>query len=176
MRKIVITLILAVFFFGCSAPVPKPTKQHTPPQKQHKHAVKQMFQSVSPQQAILVQHGKDKISCAHCGMNLVKFYKTNHSATYEDKPIQYCSLHCLAQHLKEGAEVQNPMVVGVDTLKFLPVLEAYYVVGSSKRGTMSRVSKYAFSSLDAAEQFQKQYGGKIVDFRAALEEAKKDFR
>jgi nitrous oxide reductase accessory protein NosL len=65
--------------------------------------------------------------------------------------------------------------VDVTSLKLLPVLEVYYVVDSSKRGTMSRVSKYAFLNLEDAKKFQKENGGKIMDFNAALEVAKKDF-
>jgi nitrous oxide reductase accessory protein NosL len=134
-----------------------------------------MFQSVKPEEATLVQEGEHNNSCVRCGMNLTKFYKTSHTATYNDKNVQYCSIHCLAEHLNEGVELKNPHVVDVTSLKLLPVLEVYYVVGSNKRGTMSRVSKYAFLNLEDAKKFQKENGGKIMDFNAALEVAKKDF-
>ena len=39
--------------------------------------MKPMFQSVDPSKATLVGSGEDKEYCAVCGMNLVKFYKTD---------------------------------------------------------------------------------------------------
>lgn len=135
-----------------------------------------MFQTVDKKDAILVQEGKNRQYCVICGMDLVKFYKTSYSATYNEKEHQYCSLHCLADHLGEGIELKNPKVVDVTTLKLIPVLEAYYVVGSKKKATMSKVSKYAFSSLKDAEDFQSKYGGEVMDFYGALEKAKEDFK
>lgn len=82
----------------------------------------------------------------------------------------------MADHLNQGVELKNPKVVDVTSLKPIPVLEAYYVIGSGVRGTMSRVSKYAFGTLEAAKQFQKKHGGKIMDFNGALQEAQKDFQ
>ncbi|MEN4052900.1 MULTISPECIES: nitrous oxide reductase accessory protein NosL [Sulfurimonas] len=141
-----------------------------------KPKMQKMFQTVDAKDAILVQKGEKKEHCAVCGMNLTKFYKTSHAAKLEGKNIQYCSIHCLTAHINEGAELENPMVVDVTTLKFIPVTEAFYVVGSDVPGTMSSVSKYAFKSLDAAKAFQKKHGGKILDFYSAWQEAKKDFQ
>ncbi len=137
---------------------------------------KQMFQTVDVKDAILVQKGEHKEHCAMCGMNLIKFYKTSHAAKLEGKNIQYCSIHCLTAHINEGAELENPMVVDVSSLKFIPVTEAFYVVGSDVPGTMTKVSKYAFKNLEDAKAFQKKHGGKILDFYSAWQEAKKDFK
>ena len=63
----------------------------------------------------------------------------------------------------------------VQTLKFIPVEKAHYVVGSDVKGTMSMVSKYAFGTKEAAEAFAKEHGGKVTDFKGAYEVAKKDF-
>lgn len=159
---------------------PKPTTKHVAKPKVMKHhAMKmntKMFQTVDAKDAHLVQKGEHKNSCIVCGMNLVKFYKTSHTAVDEGVEKQYCSIHCLASDLAKGKELQNPMVVDTKTLKFIPVLEAYYVVGSDVKGTMSRVSKYAFSSLSDAKKFQAKHGGEIMDFRAALDKAKEDFK
>ena len=140
-----------------------------------KPVVHKMFQSVNKKEAILIQQGANKEHCAICGMNLVKYYKTNHAAKLNGKNIQYCSIHCLTEHINEGAELENPMVVDVKTLKFIPVTEAFYVVGSDVQGTMTKVSKYAFKSLADAKAFQKKHGGKILDFYSAWQIAKKDF-
>jgi len=133
------------------------------------------FQSVDAKDAILLQTSKDKKYCAKCGMDLAKFYKTNHTAKIGSKVYQYCSIHCLEEHLGEGVTLKNPQVVNLSSLKFIDVKDAYYVVGSNKRGTMSRVSKYAFAKLADAKKFQVKNGGKIMRFKGALQEAKKDF-
>jgi hypothetical protein len=138
--------------------------------------VEKLFQTVPLKKATLLQKGVNKEHCAICGMNLVKYYKTNHAAKFNGQNIQYCSLHCLAKHIKEGAELENPMVVDVKTLKFIPVTEAFYVVGSNVKGTMSKTSKYAFKSLADAKAFKKEHGGKILDFYSAWQIAKKDFK
>jgi len=137
---------------------------------------KKMFQSVPKKDAILLQTGKDRRYCAMCGMDLVKFYKTSHSATKDSKVYQYCSIHCLEDHLGHGATLKNPKVVDVSSLKFISIKDAYYVVGSKKKGTMSRVSKYAFAKLEDAKEFQAKNGGKIMRFNDALKRAKEDFR
>ncbi len=185
MFKIFAYAVASLLLVGCAAENTPQVKEQTKTlEVQKKDEVKKpkskskyrMFQTVDAKDAILVQKGKNKQYCAICGMDLVKFYKTSYAATHNDKEYQYCSIHCLSDHLGEGIELKNPKVVDVTTLKFIPVLEAYYVVGSRKKGTMSKVSKYAFSSLKAAEIFQSKYGGEIMDFYGALEKAKEDFK
>ena len=163
MLKLFSMIIIGLFMIGCG-----PDK--TPSVKSG------MYQSVNEQDATLVQDGKDKKYCIKCGMNLVKFYKTSHSSTHDGKANQYCSLHCLADHLGEGVTLKNPKVVDVDSLKLISVSSAYYVVGSKKRGTMSRVSKYAFAEEEMAKKFQAVNGGNIMDFNKALEVSKEDFK
>ncbi|MFT7859517.1 MAG: nitrous oxide reductase accessory protein NosL [Sulfurimonas sp.] len=175
-KKILTAGIVLLAFSACSQKAPELAKHKEVPEKKMHHKPRVMFQSVDEKDAVLVQKGKEKYHCHICGMHLVKFYKTGYMAEGQDRAYQYCSLHCLADHLNQGAELKNPQVIDVSTLKPIPVLQAYYVVGSDVRGTMSRVSKYAFSTLEAAQKFQKEHGGKIVDFSSALKEAQKDFK
>ncbi len=163
MLKVYVAIVMGLLLVGCSM-------------EKEPHVSSKMFQSVSENQAVLVQSGKNKRYCARCGMDLVKFYKTSHNATYDGKKYQYCSIHCLEDHLGDGVELKNPQVVDVDSLKFIDVSKAFYVVGSKKRGTMSGVSKYAFADENMAKKFQKLYGGEIMDFTHALEVAREDFR
>lgn len=135
-----------------------------------------MFQSVNENQAVLVQDGKDKRYCSRCGMDLVKFYKTSHTAEENGKTHQYCSIHCLEDHLGEGITLKNPKVVDVASLKFIDASKAFYVVGSKKSATMSKVSKYAFLNESDAKVFQAKFGGEIMDFNGALSKAKEDFK
>lgn len=135
-----------------------------------------MFQTVDFKQATLLQDGKEKTSGVVCGMNLPMFYKTNHSATLDGKVRQYCSLHCLTEDLKvKKLKLENIQVVDVTTLKFIDAKKAFYVVGSSKKGTMSKTSKYAFANKKDAFIFSKKYGGKVIDFDGAMQKAMEDF-
>ncbi len=163
MFKIISLIALAFLIAGCG-PDKSPSVKSS------------MYQSVNENEATLVQSGKDKRYCVICGMDLVKFYKTSHTSTYKGKNYQYCSIHCLEEHLGEGITLKNPKVVDVASLKLIPVSQAYYVVGSKKRGTMSRKSKYAFSTKDDAKKFQTKFGGKIMDFNGAREVAQEDFK
>ncbi|MEA1891365.1 MAG: nitrous oxide reductase accessory protein NosL [Campylobacterota bacterium] len=163
MLKVYIVLVITLLMVGCG------------PEKSPK-VKSSMFQSVNPQEVTLLQNTKDKNSCPRCGMNLTRYYKTSHAAMHKDKQYQYCSIHCLEDHLGEGITLKNPQVVDVDSLKFMSVSKAHYVVGSSKRGTMTRVSKYAFLDEAMAKEFQAKYGGQLMDFNGALEKAKEDFK
>lgn len=163
MRKMYVAIVLALLFIGCATDKEPQVKSN-------------MFQSVSPTEATLTQTSKDKELCVRCGMNLVTYYKTSHAAEDEKRHYQYCSIHCLEDHLGEGVTLKSPKVVDVESLKLIPVGDAYYVVGSKVRGTMTRVSKYAFLSEAMAKEFQAKNGGEIMRFNEALEVAKKDFK
>lgn len=163
MSKIFFLIVSILLFIGCSS--------------QKEVAIKSaMFQTVTKKEAIILSKENHNASCPRCGMDLIKYYKTNHAASLDEKTYQYCSIHCLQEHLYDGVSLKNPQVVDVNSLKFIGVDKAYYVVGSSVKGTMSRVSKYAFSTKEEAEEFKKKYGGEVMDFYKALEVAKKDFR
>ncbi len=119
---------------------------------------------------VLVQKGPQKMWCNVCGMNLKMFYKTSHAAKLENGDMhQYCSIRCLAVDMhKHNIKLEDVKVVDAKTQKLIPALQAYYVVGSRIKGTMSKVSKIAFGSKKDAEAFAKKRGGKIVSFKEAL--------
>ncbi|WP_415406263.1 nitrous oxide reductase accessory protein NosL [Sulfurovum sp. CS9] len=135
-----------------------------------------MFQSVPKDKAILLQSGEDKASCITCGMKLPMFYKTNHAAHLDEAVRQYCSIHCLAEEKNiKKMPIKDFKVVDVKSLKFIDAKSAFYVVGSKKKATMSKVSKYAFAKKEDAVKFSKRYQGKVVNFDAAFKIALKDF-
>jgi len=172
MFKTVLTAIIMVALStGCSA---KEEMAVAKKQTQSKMQMK-MFQSVAADKAALLQEGKEKAYCPSCGMTLPMFYKTNHAATVNGKTKQYCSIHCVAEDILKGTDVSNIKVVDTNTLKFIDTSKAFYVLGSSKKGTMSAKSKYAFSTQKEAAAFAKANGGTVGDFNAALALAKKDF-
>ncbi len=121
--------------------------------------------------AVILQQGDAKDWCLVCGMNLKMFYKTNHAVElYDGKIKQYCSIHCLcSDKTNHKNQIKNIFVVDVKSEKMINVNDAFFVVGSDVPGTMSSVSKIAFSSKTDAEEFSKKYNGKnIWDFKTVL--------
>jgi nitrous oxide reductase accessory protein NosL len=133
------------------------------------------YRMVPMDQAELLQSGNAKMFCPKCGMTLPMFYRTNHAATVDGKVEQFCSMHCLVEEMNSGKKVSDIKVVDNSTLKFIPAQKAWYVVGSSKPATMSKVSKYAFGSKEAAEKFASENGGKVMNFADTLALAKKAY-
>ncbi|MRJ02055.1 MAG: nitrous oxide reductase [Epsilonproteobacteria bacterium] len=113
--------------------------------------------------------------CDICGMNLPKFFKTNHAVVLKDgSKKEYCSLHCFAQdYRKIGEKVERILVVDGATGEWIEAPQAFYVVGSDVEGTMSPVSKIAFKSREEAEKFVREHGGEIMDFDEVLKIALK---
>ena len=167
MIKILLPVLFTALFLGCCANETKEVKTDVK---------KVRFQSVLVKQATLLQDAKKNKSCAICGMHLPTFYKTNHAADTKDGIKQYCSIHCLAKDNEiNKTDLKNLRVVDTNSLEFIPALKAFYVVGSKKSATMSRVSKYAFSTKNEALDFAKKFGGKVMKFYDAYDEATKDF-
>ncbi len=129
------------------------------------------FRMVPMGKAQILQKGEAKMYCPKCGMTLPMFYRTNHAAKVNGKTEQFCSMHCLVEEIKSGKKVTDIQVVDNSTLKFIPAEKAWYVVGSSKPATMSKVSKYAFGTKEAAEAFAEKFGGKVMPFDAVLKMA-----
>lgn len=166
MKPWMVVAISAILFSGCA------TEEGVSIQT----AKFDRFQTVAEQDAVILQSGDHKLECPECGMNLPMFYKTNHTATSNGKVKQYCSIHCLVEDktIHKNA-VKDIKVVAVDTLKFIPVEQATYVVGSDVKGTMSGLSKYAFEGRMSAQRFAIEHQGKIMRFDEAYAYALKDF-
>jgi len=164
MKKILLSLVIA-----CGTLMASGMGQQAP-----KHMPK-MFQSVPMNEATILQDGKSKMFCPKCGMTLPMFYKTNMAAKVDGKVKQYCSIHCLVDDINSGAKVSDIKVVDTNSLKFIDAKDAYFVVGSNKKGTMTKVSKYAFASKDDAKAFASKFGGDVMDFEHTLALAKKQF-
>jgi len=132
------------------------------------------YRSVPLKQATLLKSGKEKMYCSVCGMTLPAFYKTNHAADHDHAHDQYCSIVCMIEDaVVNGKDLTNFKVVDNSTLKFIPSSDAIFVVGSKKPGTMSIISKYAFGTKSAALKFQKENGGKLMDFNTLVKHVKK---
>lgn len=152
--KVILILMMALFLGLSSVSAQEFTKSAT----------------VKPE---LVQQGEQKEWCPVCGMSIGMFYKTSHtSKIHNHQERQYCSMRCLAVDMQEHKiDVNDIKVVDSSTQKLIEAKSAFYVVGSDVAGTMSKVSKLAFADKEAAEDFNMEHGGKVVDFTVALKMA-----
>ena len=134
----------------------------------------EIFTKRASGEPILTQEGAKKHWCPICGMSLKKFYKTSHTSG-EDKK-QFCSIRCLAVALDANNSIGIGKVVDAKTEKLIYQKNAFYVVGSEIQGTMTKVSKLAFSTKKDAEAFIEEYDGKIVKGEYALDMARKSLK
>jgi len=111
-----------------------------------------------------VFHGR----CPNCGMTRAMWARTWKTFDLAQGHSEACSFHCLVEQAEKSAQAP----AAVQTALFLqprgmvPAGDAWYVVGSSARGTMTKVSKAAFASRAAADEFARICGGRIMDFTA----------
>ncbi len=166
-KLLILIATVALLFAGCA---------ETSKGAGKKMMMKARYQSVKMDQAELLMEGKNRTSCTICGMKLPMFYKTSHAAKVDGHQHQFCSIHCLANTIKSGKKVTEMKVVDNESLKFIDAKEAWYAVKSSKPGTMSKVSKYAFKDKAKAEAFAKEFGGEVMNFEGAMAVAQKDFK
>ena len=134
----------------------------------------EMFQTVEAKDATLIKSDSAKEFCNVCGMHLTKYYKTNHTAEFiNGHKEQYCSMHCLAEvHKNYADKIKLIQVVDTNSLKLIDAKKAFYVVGSSKEGTMSAISEYAFLNKEDAIKFKNEFGGEIKSFEETLKTSK----
>jgi nitrous oxide reductase accessory protein NosL len=132
------------------------------------------FNKMATGEPELIQKGDEKAYCPICGMSLKMFYKTSHSVILKDGTAkQYCSMRCLAADWASiEANVKQTLVTDVKSEKLIDVKSAFYVVGSKVPGTMSMVSKLAFSTEADAKAFAAENGGEVMNFDAAFAKAK----
>jgi nitrous oxide reductase accessory protein NosL len=116
--------------------------------------------------------------CPYCGMDRTQWHHSRHLVHYADDLVDgTCSLHCaaisLAINLDRGPKAIYAADFGAaaEPKPLVNVDEATYLVGSKLKGTMTKISKVAFASADAAKAAQAENGGEIGDFNAALKAA-----
>lgn len=118
-------------------------------------------------------HAEEQKYCPLCSMNLKMFWKTSHWLTFSNGTrTGYCSIHCASKVYQKGpTEIDRWEVADYDTKKLIDGRKAHFLIGSDLPGTMTPVSKLAFSSLDVAKRYQKEHGGSIGTLDDALKRA-----
>ncbi|RXJ69692.1 hypothetical protein CRV08_03025 [Halarcobacter ebronensis] len=136
------------------------------------------FNKEAQKEPVLVQKGSEKHWCPVCGMSIKKYYKTSHTAKLENgNQRQYCSLACLVKDKEEYGILEDSIqVVDAKTEKLIQAKNAFYVIDSRVKGTMSMVSKLAFQNKNDAQDFIKKYGGKLATFEKAQKLAQESMK
>ena len=138
---------------------------------------KQDDKYLSVKKEIKVESINSEMGCENCGMNLKKFISTSHAVKMKNGDSHfYCSINCSTvawETLKENAE--SVFAIDYGLTKYFPVKEMHYVIGCNLRGTMTKISKFAFIEMEKAENFNSTFSGKEVvnydqAFNMSLEE------
>ena len=115
-----------------------------------------------------------KGQCPNCGMLRGQWARTWVSFENAEGKSEACSLHCLADVARKSDEVPRHVQVALYTrpAAMHPAEHAFFVVGSSARGTMTLQSKIAFANQKAADRFIRFCGGQRTSFDAAFDLAR----
>jgi len=118
-----------------------------------------------------------KTSCLICGMEQEKFGHTWMVIEYEDGTTKgFCSIHCAAIELAQSLD-KTPKSIKVgdyNTKKLIDAERAFWVIGGSKMGVMTKRAKFAFENKEDAEKFMKENGGTPATFDDAMKAAYED--
>ncbi len=110
---------------------------------------------------------KEHPSCKYCGMDREKLAHSRMYIEYDDGTIVgTCSLHCAAIDLAINID-KTPKAIWVgdyNTKKLIDAEKAFWVVGGSKMGVMTKRAKWAFEKKEDAEKFIKENGGNLSTF------------
>jgi len=120
---------------------------------------------------------KEIPACKYCGMNREMFAHSRMMIEYNDgSKVGLCSLHCAAVDMALNLD-KTPVLIQVgdyDTKGLINAETAFWVIGGSKPGVMSKNAKWAFADKVAAEKFQGLNGGRLGTFDDALQASYED--
>lgn len=141
----------------------------------------QFLPKTQPDDSPLSDELKKYPSCPYCGMSRTKFNHSRHLVQYDDNLVDgTCSVHCLAISLSLNLDRGPKAIYAADfgspesVKPMIPADSAHYLIGSQLKATMSRTSKVAFATQQAAEKAADTNGGTIADFDTALTAAYTD--
>lgn len=115
--------------------------------------------------------------CKYCGMSREKFAHSRVLIEYDDgTSVGLCSIRCAAVDLANNLD-RAPKAIKVGdygTRQLIDAESAFWVIGGTRQGVMSRQAKWAFAKKEDAEKFINAYGGKPATFDEALKAAYDD--
>lgn len=120
---------------------------------------------------------KDFPACIHCGMNREMYAHSRVLIEYDNgSKVGLCSLHCAAVDLALNLD-KTPSAIRVGDFgkkELIDAEKAFWVIGGSKPGVMTKNAKWAFADKTDAEKFMQANGGRAGGFDEALQAAYED--
>ena len=116
-------------------------------------------------------------SCKYCGMNRQQFAHSRMLIEYDDaSTVGTCSIHCMAVDLALNIDktLKTIQVGDYNTKNLTDAEKAFWVMGGSKMGVMTKRAKWAFDKKEDAEKFIKENGGENATFDVAMKAAYED--
>ncbi len=116
-------------------------------------------------------------NCIHCGMDRAQFAKSRMLIEYDDNTTApFCSLHCAAVDLvvKLDKMPKSILVGDYATGELIDAENAYWVLGGTKPGVMTKRGKWAFAAGEGARRFISGNGGKMASFDDVLKASYED--
>lgn len=116
-------------------------------------------------------------SCKYCGMDRGNYDFSRMLIEYDDTTsMALCSIHCAAVDLANNID-KSPKAIKVgdfNSRELIDAEKAFWIIGGSKPGVMSKRGKWAFANKEDAESFMKSNGGILADFETAMKAAYED--
>ncbi len=113
--------------------------------------------------------------CPYCGMDRRQYHHSRMLVHYsDDLPDATCSLHCASLSLALNIDREPKAIYVADNAsatEIKPLVEAdkaTFLVGSQIKGVMTKRSKVAYGSEEAAKTAQTANGGELANFDQAL--------
>jgi copper chaperone NosL len=116
-------------------------------------------------------------TCKYCGMDREKFAFSRVLIEYEDgASVGTCSVHCAAIELATNID-KTPKTIWVGDFKTKDLIDAekaFWVIGGSKMGVMTKNAKWAFGKDEDAREFIAANGGAPGTFDQAVKASYED--
>jgi copper chaperone NosL len=112
--------------------------------------------------------------CNNCGMARAMWARTWKDFENSKGRFEVCSFTCLAKFAVKSGEIPVNVKVALynEPQTMVAAQDAHYVVGSKAKGTMTKTSKLAFATQQAAQGFAGACGGEAMGFQETFELAK----
>jgi nitrous oxide reductase accessory protein NosL len=113
--------------------------------------------------------------CPYCGMDRKMFHHSRMVVHYSDDLADgTCSIHCASISLSLNVDREPKAIYVADNAsaaEIKPLVEvdkATFLIGSQLKGVMTKRSKVAYGSAEAAKASQVANGGELANFDQAL--------
>lgn len=115
-------------------------------------------------------------SCSQCGMDRKAYGYSRMLIAFEDgSRVGTCSLHCAVAEIDAVKHsLKSLLVADRNSRDLIEADKAVWVVGGNKRGVMSTVAVWAFSTPAAAQEFTASHGGSVTAWENVFISAQKD--